>query len=120
MATDYPTTAIDEIKLIVQIVRAGQIVGRRDEFAKAGWHVQGFIQGIVLGEPMMLAQTVIAELPTKVTTDIEALDVLEMLAGETDAKQRALSIPREIWRGLLKWLRDRLDQALADAFGDAT
>lgn len=108
---EYPQTATAEIKLVVEIVRAGQVYERLDEFAKASWVVDGFIRRFLIGDPAA-PELLIAGLPSKVTSDAEALDVLETLTGESDGRQRALSVPREIWQQLLSWLFAKLFEAL--------
>jgi len=54
--TPYPTDFLEPAKLIIEIVRAGQIDTRRTEFAHALWNVQGVVMSWTIGEPVPLPQ----------------------------------------------------------------
>lgn len=51
----YPQTLpLDAATLIAEIVKARQVTQRKAEFAHAGWNVQGYVQKVTLGEPIVM------------------------------------------------------------------
>lgn len=115
----YPVNAIDDIRLVVQIIRNKELPDRKEEFAKSAWIVQGFIQGIILGEPtaQQLSVGKLNTLPRSVRSDSEALDLLETLgdnANKNPKQQRAIAVPPEVWQQLLTWLFTKLLEALTN------
>ncbi|MCC6125685.1 MAG: hypothetical protein IT426_12030 [Pirellulales bacterium] len=47
----YPALALDNITRAIDIVRAGQVVEKRDLFANLAWNLQGPLQALVFGNP---------------------------------------------------------------------
>ena len=50
-----PTECVGEL---IRIVRGGTIVPERAAFAANAWNVQGYLQGVILGDPDPLPQAV--------------------------------------------------------------
>lgn len=49
---DYPEVVdLQAVTTLVDIVKNRQIMERKQEFAKAGWNVQGYLQRIFIGDP---------------------------------------------------------------------
>lgn len=104
---------INEIRLIIEIIRAGQLGERHEEFFNAALAVLTFALRFAYGDlGGQERQPIVAGAPQQINTDADALDTLEHLTGESDGRQRALSLPPEIWAGLARWLFDRIIEAI--------
>jgi hypothetical protein len=47
----YPALAFDNLTAAIDLVRAGQVVEKRDFFANLVWNLQGPLQSLVFGNP---------------------------------------------------------------------
>jgi hypothetical protein len=61
----YPALAFENISAAIDLVRAGQVVEKRDLFANLVWNIQGPLQSLVLGNP---------DKPLTAAADDEAVD----------------------------------------------
>lgn len=90
------------IKELVKIVRDGQILERKEEFALHAWNVQGYAQSMIVGAPDDQTWGEMPEL-----TDEEACKVLEDCCEDEEKKEAdpeaksALPIP---WPMLAAWV----------------
>ena len=93
----YPTVfPIVEIKKVVEIIRGGQISENIAELAHAIWVVQGYAQGMILGDASPLAAPVDVE-------NFDAVATLEKMAAEDATAQMAIP-----WELIAKWALDYL------------
>jgi hypothetical protein len=47
----YPALAFDNLTAAIDIVRAGQVLEKRDLFANLAWNIQGPLQSLAFGNP---------------------------------------------------------------------
>ena len=88
----YPTIfPIIEIKKIVEIIRGGQVSENIAELAHAIWVVQGYAQGMILGDASPLSAPVDVE-------NFDAVATLEKMADEGATAQMAVP-----WELIIKW-----------------
>jgi hypothetical protein len=95
----YPALAFDNLTAAIDIVRAGQIVAKRDLFANLVWNIQGPLQSLVFGNP---------DKPT----------VVEILAEEAD-RQANIEDRLEEFGSLLLCAQKQYEVASATAATDA-
>ena len=81
---DYPEVVdLEAVTTLVSIVKNREIMEKKQEFAKAGWNVQGYLQRIFIGDPGKL-------LPGSSFAHSGALqDALEDLEETLDSYQKA-------------------------------
>jgi hypothetical protein len=102
---EYPKTLpLECVKELVRIVRERKLVQERAALASHAWHVQGYLQGRLLGDP---DQTNYATAPAGVDDDA-CCRALESLAAD-EPIVRTLPLPMEI---LLRWLLAKLLDAV--------
>lgn len=115
-AVKYPTDVpLDEIKHLVELIRGGDLVNNKAEFAKDAWIVQGFVLVTVLGEPSVgpfvgsSALVTTKTLPALVSSDADAIAVLEAIGDPVpEGVSTALPIPPELLSALAMWLIQKL------------
>jgi hypothetical protein len=95
----YPESLpLDEIKNVVNLVRNGQVKEKVKEFAHDVWIVQGYAQGMIIGNP-----DVDFSLMSQSAGD--AVDALEKLAASEDTMEAQMAIP---WQMILSWAVTKL------------
>jgi hypothetical protein len=103
--TPYPDEfPVAEITEVIEIVRNGQIEERKKELANDLWHIQGYIQGILIGHPE-LAEAMSAQ------ADFDAVAELEKLV-EAHKNNVVLTQAAVPWLLLLKWAVKLLNEIL--------
>lgn len=106
--TAYPTDLpLAEIKSVIDIVRAGEIVSRKSDFAHDVWVVQGYAQRFVLGSPpdISLAQAVSEECEDPVAQ-------LEKVVASASDEASTQSLSDINWKAILQWAIKMLLQVL--------
>lgn len=117
MAITYPQSLpLSEIKSVIDIVRAGQVVEKKQTFAFSLWVIQGYGQSILLGasEPdlvLISAQSAPADFDAVV--ELEKL-VTTSESSEPTTQGLASSIA---WKFLAKWATEQLLDLLAKNLG---
>lgn len=128
--TKYPTEfPVDEIRHCIDLVRNGDILTEKAEFAKDVWVAQGYLQYAVLGEPgaeeFVGATTGVAmvappgtTLPKKVKTEDDAISVLEAVVdsrmkAQPEGVAGAIPIPPELINAAVAWLVQKLLELLS-------
>ena len=97
----YPSSIpFAEMKVMLEIVKSGNIKASTAALAYNAWIVQGYAQSCLFGEPNMLLSRQSADDP---------IDVLEKLVASEDQLDAQLSIP---WDVVLKYAAQMVLAAL--------
>ena len=103
---DFPFT---EAKNVIDIVRSGNLMDKKESLAHDAWVVQGYAQSMLIGTPTALA----AQATNLKTAEIEPLAALEKVVADAESGtiNAQIAIP---WAIILKYVIELLLQLLDD------
>lgn len=114
MTVDYPQSIpLNEIKIVIDLVRNGQVKSNLSAFAKNLWVVQGFAQKMLIGDGTGAAAPDFSL--TAQAAHFDAVSELEKFVAKAENGEAAaqISIPWDlIIQWALKYLMDLLQEKL--------
>ncbi|OGT57697.1 MAG: hypothetical protein A3E01_02870 [Gammaproteobacteria bacterium RIFCSPHIGHO2_12_FULL_63_22] len=113
----YPTEMpLAELQTIYRIVKNKTIASERQLFAASIWHVQGYVQGQVFGEPGRL-MAASAACPCDPLDDDAACDLIARVTTPEGPVYGFFPLGPVLMSAFLSWLVNKLIDNLRDELG---